>query len=184
MEITFYHDRETWGSQKRRLRRKLHPGERPRGVMGNSVCGYWDKTFKYLCLLYYNTRHNTHLIINRAWSSDGCRVVATSQFSTTCTCNHLTSFNTLTQSHQYVGKSTFLLVLIIACAVLLTVYNLYHILGGMYKKFKDKEPLLDAGGSAKVMQRVAQFAMTISYGVIFFLVDKDFVFLSAVCFTI
>jgi len=49
VEIKFHHDVQAWGSngEVRTIRRKLHPGEKPKAVLGSAICVYWDTDIGY-----------------------------------------------------------------------------------------------------------------------------------------
>ena len=42
VQIVFQHDVVAYGSETRKVRRKLHAGEKAKAVLGSSSCVFWD----------------------------------------------------------------------------------------------------------------------------------------------
>ncbi|OXA50973.1 Adhesion G protein-coupled receptor L2 [Folsomia candida] len=84
VQIRFPHNVEAWGDKMVNLHRDLKPGETRKAALGSAKCVFWDT-------------------VNLTWSTEGCKVIASTPFETTCECDHLTSFTILMDLHNYQG---------------------------------------------------------------------------------
>ncbi|OXA50970.1 Polysialoglycoprotein [Folsomia candida] len=82
VQIIFPHRVEAWGDKTANLHRDLKPGEERMAALGSARCVFWDT-------------------VNLTWSTEGCKVIASTPFETTCECDHLTSFAILMDLHNY-----------------------------------------------------------------------------------
>ena len=88
VQVTFQLEQGSWGSEPKRIRRRLHPGEKPASVGSDAgqTCAYFDPALG-------------------TWSTKGCKFASDGPFGVTCACNHLSAFGLLSKFHEYVGKT-------------------------------------------------------------------------------
>ncbi|KAK6623352.1 hypothetical protein RUM43_009204 [Polyplax serrata] len=80
VSLTFKHINRTRQPESGVIRRRLHDGESPAGVLGSTLCYYFGQS---------------------DWDSQGCVVTQTSSEATSCTCSHLSTIGLLMSIHRY-----------------------------------------------------------------------------------
>ena len=112
--LTIQHDVPAWGSGAYKVRRKLHPGERPKAVLESARCVYWNPA-------------------RLRWTSEGCWRTHIGPHSSVCECDHLTSFAVIMDLHEYVGKDK-------ALEIMTWIHFVHPLPPGLHPRFPVRDP--------------------------------------------